>query len=45
LILTVKVNISGGGRDAWRIPAALGIKQIEPAGIEKKTAESRKMPI
>ncbi len=35
--------VSAGGRDARRILAALGIKQIDPPAIEEGTAEGRKM--
>jgi transposase len=37
--------VSAGGRDARRILAALGIKQIDPPGVEKDTAEGRKVPM
>jgi len=35
--------VSAGGRDAGRILAALGIKQIDPPAIEESTAEDPKM--
>ena len=35
--------VSVSGRDARRILAALGVKQIDPPGVEKGTAEDRKM--
>jgi transposase len=37
--------VSAGGRDARRIIAALGIKDIEPPGVQKQPRTGRKVPM